>query len=80
MKYNKIKDIKEYFIGKGIECKTKDKQRTLVIELKDYSFLIDKRDDTRFDVSIFENTDYELVEMFLGITGFETIKKVEIYL
>lgn len=77
MLFNTLKEIKEELVSKGADCRIKNHQKTLVVECKDYSFLVDKRDDSKFDVSVFENVDYELVEMFRSISGFETIKKIK---
>lgn len=77
MLFNTLKEIKEELINKGFNCRIKNHQKTLVVEGKNYSFLVDKRDDSKFDVSVFENVDYELVEMFCGISGFETTKKIK---
>ena len=77
MLFNTLKEIKEELVSKGFNCKIKNHQKMLVVEGKNYSFLVDKRDDSRFDVSVFENINYELVEMFCGISGFETAKKIK---
>jgi len=77
MLFNTLKEIKEELASKGANCKIKNHQKTLVIEGKNYSFLVDKRDDSRFDISVFENADYELVEMFCGISGFEVVRKIK---
>lgn len=77
MLFNTLKEIKEELVNKGANCRIKNHQKTLVIECKDYSFLVDKRDDSRFDISVFENVDYELVKMICGISGFEVTKEIK---
>lgn len=77
MLFNTLKEIKEELTSKSVNCKIKNHQKTLAVEGKNYSFLVDKRDNSRFDVSVFENVDYELVETFYNISGFEATKKIK---
>lgn len=71
-----LKYIKEELSEKGYHVEFSNRNRTLLIEKCDFSFLVDKIEE-RFDLSIFHQD--ELVSMYLGITGFEVLKKVEIY-